>query len=213
MLLGATVCLPANAQDSAAKAAAVAAPKESVPASELVRLGPLDKVRYRVAEDPVPSADALILSVNANSEIEFPVTRMSALTIPISVKDKTLSEIRKELKGKLDEDFYLDSTIQLSVTDQAPKGGQVIVFGEVRAAGAIQLDVTKPLTIFEAVLRAGATDFSNLKRVKLHRVNPVTKQVEIKEVNVERIKEGDRSQDVQLQDGDRIDIPERWLVF
>ena len=89
--------------------------------------------------------------------------------------------------------------------------GMVMFYGAVRG-NFLQLGLGEQKTLFEGVYQVGVSEFSNLKKVKLNRVDPVSGKTEIKIINVEKVKQGDRSEDILLQDGDRIEVPEKTII-
>ena len=68
-------------------------------------------------------------------------------------------------------------------------------------------------TVFEGVYQVGLSEFANLKKVKLNRLNPQTKETESRVIDLEAVRKGDRAKDVPLQDGDRVEVPEKSIVF
>ena len=183
------------------------------PATNGVVLQAMDKLHYRIPEDPSKNGELLLLSVPASQMVEFPVSLGYPQRVVISVKGRTLDEVLQELKSKLDQDYYVNSHPDLKLVDRAQKGGRVMIYGAVRQF-SIDLPPGEQKTILEAVLQAVTSEFAKLSKVKLHRLNPNTGKVDSRVVDVEAIKKsGDRSKDVVLQDGDRIEVPERGIVF
>ncbi|MBI4323894.1 MAG: hypothetical protein HY674_01380 [Chloroflexi bacterium] len=174
-------------------------------------LSPMDRLLFRIVEDPV-QAVAETVPVTPLQEIYFPVSRGAVEMILIDIRGKTLGQVKAELKAKLDADYYQNATIELRLQDRSQKGGQVLFFGAVRA-NSIPIAPGEQLTIFEGVTAAGPTEWANLKKVKLQRLNPVTRKMEIQTINVEEIKKGDLKNDIPLENGDRIEIPEALLRF
>lgn len=67
--------------------------------------------------------------------------------------------------------------------------------------------------IFEAVFQVGVNEWANLRKVKLTRVDPVTQKTETRIIDLEEIRKGNRANNVILQPGDIIDVPERTFNF
>jgi len=173
----------------------------------------MDKLKFRIVEDPAKPVEPLPLSVPSNYQIEIPVSTGYPLRLTFQVQGKSLEALRREIKERFDAEYYQNATVELVLLDRAAKGGKVLIYGAVRS-NMVELPAGEPKTILEAVLQAAASEFAKLTKVKLHRLNPATGKVESRIVDVEAIKKsGDRSKDVVLQDGDRIEIPERGLVF
>lgn len=184
-----------------------------VSATNSVVLQSMDKIRFRIAEDPSRNIEPVLLSVPANHIVDFPVSAGFPQKIAINVKGRTLEDVARELKARLDDEYYQDCRLEIILMDRAQKGGRVMVYGAVRQ-NFVELPPGEQKTILEAVLQAVASEFAKLSKVKLHRMNPATGKVESRVVDVESIKKsGDRSKDVVLLDGDRIEIPERGIVW
>jgi polysaccharide export outer membrane protein len=97
--------------------------------------------------------------------------------------------------------------------DQAT-GGQIYLLGAVQRQGAVSLPLNREATLARTLLRAGGfTEYANDGKVKIIRTAPDgTKQTLT--VNVARIlKTGLFEEDVPLQNGDVIIVPERMLGF
>lgn len=193
---------------AAEPAAAAGTAKPAAPAAgyENQVLNPMDKLSFRIQEDPVRGAPEQV-SVTALYELHFPISRGAPDLISIQVKGKTLQQVRQELKAALDADYYRNATVDLKLLDRSQKGGQILFYGSVRTY-TIPLAPGEQKTLLEGVLQAGPTEWANLKRVELQRIDPGTQKPEIKVIDIEAIKNGDRKNDLLLQDGDRIKIPE-----
>ena len=171
-----------------------------------------DKLLFSIQEDPISSATPEELYVNAQSELHFRVSRGADEMLTINVRGKTLAQVKKELKAKLDADYYQSATIDLKLKEQTRRAGQVLFLGAVRG-NVLPLAPGETKTIFEGVYQVGVNEYANLKKVKLNRVNSQTGKSETYVINLEAIKKGDRAQDMPLQDGDRIEVPEKSIVF
>jgi hypothetical protein len=78
--------------------------------------------------------------------------------------------------------------------------------------GAVAINEGEQLTISEAVLRVGRSEFADLRKVKIHRLDKETGRDNIIVVDVEKIlKKGDRRDDKVLQAGDRVEVREKGL--
>lgn len=191
------------------KGAEVSAP--AVPSASM-RIQPMDKLRFRVVEDPVKGEPEQVM-VSPNFMVDFPVSHGSVVRVSLSARDKTLEEISRELKARLDADYYVDAHVEIAFEQRSLKAGRVLISGAARV-NILPLDPSEQKTILEAILQAQPTDFAKLTKVKLFRSNPATGKLETRVIDVDEIKKsGDKSKDVILQDGDRIDIPEKGLVF
>ena len=171
-----------------------------------------DKLLFSVVEDPVQTAAPDELYVNALGEIHARICRGFDDVLTLRVKGKTLRQVKAELKEKLEAEYYYQATVELRLIDQTRKGGQVLFFGAVRS-NFLPLLPGEPRTIFEGVYQVGVSEFANLRKVKLTRVNPATGKPESRTIDLEAIKKGARAEDVRLEDGDRIEVPEKKIVF
>ncbi len=176
------------------------------------RLNIQDKLLYSVREDPIRSADPDEVFVNAQGKAHFRVSAGFDDIVTLDAVGKTLTQLRDELHRRLLEKYYEQATIELKLKQSTERAGKVLLYGAVRS-NFLQLLPGETKTIFEAVYQAGVTEYANLKKVKLSRLNSHTGQTDSWIINLEVIKKGDRTMDVQLLDGDRIEVPEKGLVF
>jgi len=180
---------------------------------------PGDSFFYAIKEDPAKGGKGVhTIKVNDAGEAIFPVSYDTKLYVKVDVTALTLGEIRKKVKTLLDEEYYNDSTVLLEFVgaNRAPTEFEVIpqvqVYGEMQ--GSITLRENEVKRISDAILSLNRTPFADLRRVRLHRVDPVSGKKETKIVNVDKIlREGDRSGDEILQDGDRIEIRPKTFNF
>ena len=181
-------------------------------------LKPRDGFRFSIDEDPPPiggggGLDGTVY-ISDGGEAMFPVSRSSSTYLKLSVAGKKLVEIRKELKARLDAEYYKNCTVHLdlvqvnrgsAVMDQAAR---VTIYGEL--AGVLAIGEGEILTISEAMLRVGRNEDADMKRIRIHRLDKETGKETIFTVNVDKIlKQGDRTDDKALQGGDRIEVKAR----
>lgn len=180
---------------------------------------PGDSFIYAIKEDPAKGGKAIqTVKVNDAGEAIFPVSFDAKLYVKVDVKSLTLGEIRQKVKTLLDEEYYNNSTVFLEFVgaNRAPTelevAPQVQIYGEMQ--GVITLRENEVKRISDAILSISRTPFADLRRVRLHRVDSATGREEIKVVNVDKIlREGDRSADEILQDGDRIEVRPKTFNF
>lgn len=195
----------------------------SVPAgvidADTRELRPGDTFRYRIEEDPGASSESMRTTVTATGDIHFNVSRRYDTYVTISARGKRVADIRQALKEKLEADYYQTATVSLNLdnVERSPASvatstGKVQVFGEIQTV--LPLPEDRDLMLSDAVLLLPRNDFANLKRVKIHRSNAETRERETIEVDVDRIlRKNDRSLDVRLKDGDRLEIPPKKVLF
>jgi hypothetical protein len=180
---------------------------------------PGDSFLYAVKEDPTKGGQASqTVRVSDAGEAIFPVSFGSRLYVKVDVRSMKLGDIRQKVKSLLDEDYYNDATVFLEFT-QANRSSmeqeispQVQIYGEMQ--GVVILRENEVKRISDAILGLNRSPYADLRRVRLHRIDPTTGKEEIRMINVDRIlREGDRSIDEILQDGDRIEIRPKTFQF
>ncbi len=170
-----------------------------------------DKIQYRIAEDPVKASNPMQVAVNTVGEASFPVCRDSDIRITLRVRGKTVGEVRSELTRRLLADYYNKATIELTLADKIITPGKVQFFGAMTASIPIQPD-SPPLMLSDAMLQLHPSEYVDLRRVKVHRVDPVTQQSRVIAKDVRAIlRSGKREEDIPLQDGDRVEVLEKWI--
>lgn len=187
---------------------------------EARELKPRDGFRFSVDEDPPPlgggGGSDLSVFISDGGEAMFPVSRTGTPYIKLNVAGKKIADIRKELKEKLDAEFYKNCTVHLDLV-QVNRGSasvdqtsRVTFYGEM--TGVVAINEGETLTISEAVLRVGHSDYADLRKVKIHRLDKETGREKMIVVDVDKIlKKGDRSGDTPLQGGDRVEVKEKGL--
>jgi protein involved in polysaccharide export with SLBB domain len=169
------------------------------------QLNPMDRLSISIAEDPV-KGQPIEVSVSPLGDLVVRVSRCCDDSVVVNVRGKTLGQVETELKEKLEADFYQKATLQMRLVDQTRRKGQVFLRGAVRA-NSVPIDPGKPLTLWEALNQAGTTEYANFRKVKVDRNGKIT------EYDIEAVNKGDRSKDVELQDGDRITVVEKRFNF
>jgi protein involved in polysaccharide export with SLBB domain len=180
-------------------------------APETHPLAPLDKLTVSIEQDPVPGRPVEVL-VSSLYNLEIPVSRCCENTISINVKGKTLGEVQSELKTKLEQDFYKVASVSLKLIDRDrnQRVGQVWLRGAVKG-NIVQLEAGKRKTLWEALAQVGTTEFAKLSKVRVDRVDPVSGETKKIFVDIEAVDKGDRAKDLELQDGDRVTVAEKWF--
>lgn len=170
-----------------------------------------DRLRYRIEEDPATGRDPMVVAVNTVGEASFPVSRESDIRVTLRVRGKTLGQVKEQLTERLLEEYYNRASVVLSLEEKILTPGKVQFFGEMR--GTVPILPDQPaMFLSEQMLQMGVPDFANLRRVKIHRMDPVTQTPTVIEVDVRSIiKGGQRSKDVILQDGDRVEVLQKLI--
>jgi protein involved in polysaccharide export with SLBB domain len=164
------------------------------------KLGPGDELTIEIEQDREGGFPRL---VSATGEIDVPPYGR------VKIAGKTTAEAAAEIKHLLEKDYYFTATVKLSLdrrSRQLVKAGTVTISGEVRAVGPLDLEAGARLTVSQAILKAGGFGaFANQRKVQVTRSEGgVTKQffVDVKEI----LEKGRLEKDVQVQDGDRINV-------
>jgi len=175
-------------------------PKE---AHSQYRVGPRDILNVTVWDHPeltIPagefrSAETAGTVVGEDGNIFYPYAGV------IKAAGKTVEEIREELTQKLS--VYIEQ-VQLDVRVTAYRSQRVYVVGEVKTPG-IQLVKDIPLTVLEAIKSAGGFDVEAASRNII-----LTRAGKTYNVNLLALYEGgDLRQNVTLQHGDVLNVPDR----
>ncbi|NQT32490.1 MAG: polysaccharide biosynthesis/export family protein [Candidatus Omnitrophica bacterium] len=174
-----------------------------------------DKLTIRVAEQETLSG---AYTVYSDGVLEFP-------HIPdgIWAKGLTYGELAEKIKEKLEEDLFYHATVKVTpyrksdVTQnsQSLKGGIVYVHGMVNRTGVVEIPKGEVLTASKVIIRCGGfKDFANRRGIKLIRKSPATGKTETIVLNmINIIHKGRLDEDVPVQDGDMIVVPEQFFNF
>ena len=170
------------------------------------KLGPGDRVTYRVVED---QDDPRSLTITDSGELDVPYLGLA------QANGKTCYELAKEIKALLERKLYYQATVILAVelVNRTRVTGKVYVTGQVRNKGGYELPAGESITVSRAILNAGGfSDFSDKKHVRLIRNSPHGKQTYI--VNVVDIWEkGKLEADPVVKADDLIVVPARLLNY
>ena len=170
------------------------------------RLGPGDRITYRVIEDKdAPHT----LAITDSGDLEVPYLGL------VHAAGKTCQQLAREIKGLLERKLYYKATVMISaeVINRARVLGKVYVTGQVRNSGSFDIPAGETLTVSRAILKAGGfSDFSDKRNVRLFR--RATSGDRAFTVNVQEILgKGKLNEDVVLQPGDVIVVPERLVKW
>jgi hypothetical protein len=123
-----------------------------------------------------------------------------------------LQETSKPLASETAQSLIVkpSATLEPIVSTNLPE--RITVFGGGLRMIPTRLLYSRASTLFEAITECAISDFGNLKRVKVYRKDPVTGLIKTEEYNVEEIKK-DLTKNVPLQPGDRIEVPEKKVIF
>ena len=172
----------------------------AVPVDPNRRLAVGDVVSFEIIEDRDP---AVLRKVSATGDLDIaPFGR-------VRVSGKTTDQAEAAIKAFLEKDFYWTATPRIALDTVNPVAvlRKVLISGEVRSPGPLEIAGGERLTLSEAILRAGNfTQWAKKEKVKLSRGG--SQQI----YDVRKItSEGRVDNDPVLQDGDRIHVDKNWF--
>ncbi len=170
------------------------------------KLGPGDRVTYRVLED---EDEPRSLTVTDSGDLEVPYLGL------VHAASKTSLQLAKEIKALLEKHLYYRATVIIAVelVNKTRVTGKVYVTGQVKNNGGYEIPANETLTVSKAILNAGGfSDFSDKKHVRLIRKTPQGDKTFY--VNVLDVWERSKlDQDIVVQPGDTIFVDKRLLNY
>lgn len=171
------------------------------------RLGPGDKVTYRVIED---QDEPKSLTISDSGHLDVPYLGL------VPAAGKTSQQLAKDVKALLEKELYYQATvvIGLEIVNKTRVTGKVYVTGQVRNKGGFDIPAGETMTVSKAVLAAGGfSDFSDKKNVRLTR-KTAEGGTQTFVINVVEIWEkGKLEKDVVVQPDDLIVVPARLVNY
>ncbi len=184
-------------------------PKADAKADQPARytLGPQDQLKITVFDEPDLSN---IYRVDSDGYVTFPmINRVTATGL-------TPAELQDRIRTMLASGYIRNPQVRVEV--EGYKSQSIIVGGEVRSPGKIPM--TGTMTLIEALAAAGSPTSSAASEVIVSRqkrgpngVIPNENDVEIIRVNLKEIQLGRAGRDIQLQDGDIINVPKAQTLY
>jgi protein involved in polysaccharide export with SLBB domain len=173
-------------------------------------LGRGDIVTFAIAQDREP---AQVMRVTDTGELDFSQFPKIGR---ISVVGRNCAEVSAELKHKLEADYYYAADVSLGINqvNHSDSRGRVYLTGNVRAPGPQDLPANEQTMVSTAIIRAGGfAQFANGRKVQITRKDK-NGQMEHFTIDVKSIIEkGRRDKDIELQDGDYINVPQNAVNF
>jgi protein involved in polysaccharide export with SLBB domain len=173
-----------------------------------------DTISFRVIED---RDNPVTRVVTDTGEVDFPYVGR------LKVKGKTCRDVALELKKLLEVDYYKRATVIIGLDviagdDKSKPHSFVWITGEVRQQGPQELSKIQPVTVSQAIMRAGGfTDYANQKSIRVFHHPELSsasstdaplpdsgKSGEAQVVNIKAIMTGNSSFDPVVQPGDYI---------
>src|SRR5213594_244820 len=127
------------------------------------KLGPGDRVTYRVIED---QDEPRSLTITDSGDLEVPYFGL------VPAAGKTSLQLAKEVKARLEEKLYYQASVIIAVelVNKTRVTGKVYVTGQVRNKGGYEIPAGETLTVSKAILNAGGfSEFSDKKNFRLLR--------------------------------------------
>jgi protein involved in polysaccharide export with SLBB domain len=170
------------------------------------KLGPGDKITYRVVED---EDEPRSLTVTDSGDLEVPYYGL------VHAAGKTSLQLAQEIKALLEKQLYYQATvvIAIEVVNKTRVSGKVYVTGQVRNSGGYEIPAGENFTVSKAILSAGGfSDFSDKKNVRLVRKTASGEQTFV--INVLDIwNKSALAKDLVVQPDDLIVVPARLVNY
>jgi protein involved in polysaccharide export with SLBB domain len=162
-----------------------------------------DYVSISIAED----SDPLPWKTYVTSTGEVEINNLGS----VKVSGGTAANASALIRNYLLKNYYHQATVEVKILLKATdtiSPDKATIAGKVARPGPQYFNAANPLKLSEAVIMAGTTVYSDLKRVQLTRGGQNTYY------NVEDITKGGRTElDVQLKNGDQVFVRERgWVI-
>lgn len=141
--------------------------------------------------------------VSADGNISFP------LLGKVYVKDMSSDEVAQSLKELLEKDYLVNAQVSVFVEIYHPR--QVTVIGEVMKPGRYDMPTEKKMTLMEAIALAGGftKDAAANSTIILRTENGKEKVIKVKAKDITN--KGQREDDVVLEPGDIVTVPESFF--
>jgi protein involved in polysaccharide export with SLBB domain len=173
-------------------------------------LGRGDIVTFSIAQD---REQPQVMRVTDTGELDFSYFPKIGR---LSVVGRTCAQVAAELKHKLEADYYnvADVTLGINQVNHLDSRGKVYLTGNVRIPGPQDLPSSERTMVSTAIIRAGGFDkFANGHKVQVTRKdkngNAQRYTVDVAAI----IQKGRMDKDMELQDGDYINVPQNVVNF
>jgi len=170
-------------------------------------LGPQDQLKITVFDEPDLSN---IYRIDSDGFITFPMINK------VAASGITPPELQDRIRTMLASGYIRNPQVRVEV--EGYKSQSIIVSGEVRTPGKIVM--TGTMTLVEALAAAGSPTSAASNEISVSRQKrsangtvPDENDVDIIRVNLKDLQMGRAGRDLQLQDGDLINIPKALTFF
>jgi protein involved in polysaccharide export with SLBB domain len=204
------LCFAASTFQSIGKAATnevnVGETAQSIEPRDQQKLGPGDRVTYRVLED---QDEPRSLIITDSGDLDIPYLGL------VHAAGKTSFDLARDVKARLEQKLYYQATVIIAVelVNKTRVRGKVYVTGQVRNRGGYEIPAGETLTVSKAILNAGGfSDFADKKHVRLIRKTGAENQTLT--INVLNVWEKSNLQeDLVVQPDDLIVVPTRLVNY
>ena len=158
----------------------------------------------------ISPGDILLIDLVGEKDLtrEFRVSRTGTIDYPyietVEVAGKTTAGIKDLLTKLLDKDYFVNPQVTVDVKEYHVR--EVLVNGQVNKAGSVVLPGEAPLSILDAIGRAGGlTSRGNPNKIKFTRPGKLEKTFSMNDLK----KETDESKIIYLEPGDVIEVEDK----
>ena len=170
-------------------------------------LGPQDQLKITVFDEPELSN---IYRIDSDGFITFPMINK------VAASGITPPELQDRIRAMLASGYIRNPQVRVEV--EGYKSQSIIVSGEVRTPGKVVM--TGAMTLVEALAAAGSPTSAASNEISVSRQKrsangtvPDENDVDIIRVNLKDLQMGRAGRDLQLQDGDLVNIPKAQTFF
>ena len=175
-------------------------------------LGRGDTVTFSIAQD---REQPQVMRVTDTGELDFSGYGFPKIS-RISVAGRTCAAVAAELKHKLEADYYYsaDVTLGINQVNQHADRGRVYLTGDIRMPGPQELPANERTTVSIAIIRAGGLSlYANGSKIQVTRKGKDGKADRFTVDYNAIVLKGRADLDVEVQDGDYINVPQNAVTF
>lgn len=186
---------PNPAIESTASATGVTVSRDS-------KLTPGDEVSIVIIEDREPAIKTVVTDQGTVDLSGLGEVRVAGISAP---------EAEGVISRYLTKDFYHQASVRMTIIRKAVgaiRPFKVVIAGKVGRPGPQYFSASAPLKLSEAVIQAGTTLYSDLRKIRLTRRGSSTEH-DVRAIT----KDGRTELDITLQDGDQIYVDPVGIRF
>jgi len=170
------------------------------PVTQAYVLQPADAVQISVFNEPDLS---VTVRLSADGTIMYPLIGRVALS------GLTVQQAQDIITRKLGEDYLVNPQVTMTVMDYTKK--YFTVLGQVAKPGPYEIPAEGRVTLLQAVGMAGGfTRIANASHITIKRKTG-DKQYKIIKTDAKKLVKDGSADDLQIQGGDTITVPESWF--